>query len=462
MRAGMLGKALWVLVLGGWVALSPAALASAPRMVTAREAIGLATQNDSGLRLARLSLTVAELRLEAARSALYVPSLSLSVSSPEMSSSGLQSRLGAGLGASLALPWGQGSLTANVGLSYDLTTWTLDTPTWQVSLSGLVDPSRPGGSLSSLESYESAADSTQQALAEAEVKLIISTLETYQSLLSQATQASQSQASMERLAASLTQTEDLANDGYKGEQDLNEARILLLDAQVQAEKTAGDYASALAAFSREILGVSEDCQLAAMDLSMSGLLEAGHALLDSEIPAAAVEDSVAVQTARASLDDAETTLAEARGSVLPSISLSGKADASEWRIGVGLSFDLFTPSRSADIAIAEANIAIAEEKLAAARQSAKNQILDLRSSLLSAVRGAESLTLESEKWALQEKLMSVQHDGGSVSDSDWAAFLAQRDSFTVDAGARASSLLVAYLTYRSALGMELDWEEWVQ
>ncbi len=462
MRSVKLRDAIWVLVLGGVLALSFGVLATETRTITAAGAIELATQNASDLRLARLSLTTAELRLHAARSALFLPNLSLSVSSPELSSNGLKSALSAGLGASLTLPWGQGNVTANVGLSYDLATSTLATPTWQVSLSDLVDLLSPGGSVSSLDSYEEAVRSAEQSLADTGVKLVISVLETYQSLLSKATQANQSAASVERLAASLAQVKALAKDGYKGEQDLNEAEILLLDAQVQAEKSAADYASALETFCRETLGVAEDCQLAPLDLSMADLLQAGRALLEAEIPEAAVEDSDAVVSTRKALAEAEDALDEARGSLLPSISLSGRLDASEWTIGVGLSFDLFSPSRSADVALAEASIAVAEERLAAARQSTRNQILNLKASLLSAVRNGESLELESEKWALQEKLMTVRHDAGSLSDSDWTAFLDEKDSFAVDAAARASSLLVAYLTYRNALGIELDWEEWVQ
>jgi outer membrane protein TolC len=457
-----LRKVVWVLLLGGAVALSPGVLAADVRTITAAEAIELATENASALRLAQLDLTMAELRLEAARSALYLPSLSLSISPPELSSSGVETKLGASLGASLSLPWGQGSISANVGLSYDFAASALATPTWQVSLSDLFDLLSPGGSVSSLEPYEEAVDSAAQSLADAKVSLVISTLQTYQSLLSRATQASQNEQSEKRLEASLVQVEALAKDGYKGEQDLIEAKMLLLDAQVQAEKTAAEYAAARETFCRETLGVSEDVELAALDLSMTDLLQAGRALLEAEIPETAIEDADAVVSARQSLEDAATSLTEAKGRMLPSISLSGKLDASEWKVGVGLSFDLFSPSRSADVKIAEANIAVAEERLSSALQSAQNQILDLKSSLLSAVRNGESLELEAEKWILQEKLMTVRHDAGSLSDSDWAEFLDEKDSFAVDAAGRASSLLVAYLTYRNALGVELDWEEWVE
>jgi hypothetical protein len=69
--------------------------------------------------------------------------------------------------------------------------------------------------------------------------------------------------------------------------------------------------------------------------------------------------------------------------------------------------------------------------------------------------------LETEKWQLAEQVMTARHDAGTLSDSDWATFLEEKDGFTLDAAGRAASLLAAYLSYRSALGMEIQWEEWL-
>ncbi len=458
MRTHMTG----VLVLAGLLAASVGVVAAEARTITAAEAIELAVENDSGLRLSKLNLTIAELRLEAAQTALVLPSVSLSVSPPELTSSGLGSHLTASVGASLPLPWGQGSLTADIGLDYDIAAASLATPTWQISLSDLFDLMNPGGGLSSLESSERAAASAERALGEAERGLVLSTLETYQGLLSQAKQAEQGAQSVDRLEAELTQVQSLAADGYKGDQDLSEARLLLLDAQVQAEKSAASYATALEAFSRETLGLSETCSLEPLSLSMTDLLPTAKGLLLAEVSENAVENAESVRSARQDVDDAEGNLSEARGGALPSLTLSGRLDATEWKIGVGLSFDLFSASRSTDVRIAEANVALAQERLDSARESTRNRILSLKAALLSAVRNGESLALETEKWQLKEELTAVRHDVGSLSDSDWAAFLEEKDSFAVDAVGRATSLLIAYLTYRNVLGLALDWEEWLR
>ena len=57
--------------------------------------------------------------------------------------------------------------------------------------------------------------------------------------------------------------------------------------------------------------------------------------------------------------------------------------------------------------------------------------------------------------------MTAKRTAGSISDTDWAQFLEEKGAFEIDAAGRATSLLVAHLTYRNALGMELNWEDWL-
>jgi outer membrane protein TolC len=454
-------KAIWILALVGLLAGSVGSSGSEQRTITAPEAIQLAIQNDSGLRLANLNLTLARLRLEAAQNAAFLPSIGLSINPPGLTGAGLGQDAAAALSASLPLPWGQGSLQASLGLDYDLSTSAFTTPTWQVVVSDVLNLASPTEGQSSVESSERAVESAERSLAETEKSLVLSTVQSYQGLLSKAQQASQNRESVDRLEEELAQVQDLARQGYKGVQDINEAKLLLVEAQVQAEKSAATYASDLETFCRETLGIPADCTLAPLGLSLAAVLAEAHVLLTADIPEGIISSTSTVISAKQDVVDAEAALQETRGGLLPSLSISAKVAATEWKVGVGLSFNLFSPSRSANIRIAEANLAVAEGRLESARISARNQILNQRTSLLSAVRSAESLDLETEKWQLTEEVTTARRDAGTLSDSDWAAFLDQKDSFAVDAAGRATSLLVAYLTYRGAMGMELDWEEWL-
>jgi len=455
------GKMTWILALTGLLAASIGTSGAELRTITAPEAIRLAIQNDSGLRLANLNLTLARLRLEAARNAAFLPSISLSIVPPELTGSGLSQDIGAALAASLPLPWGQGSLKASVGLSYSTATSEFAIPTWQLSLSDLLDLANPADSLSSIHASERAVATAERSLDETEKELIVLTLQAYRDLLAKAKQAEQRQQSVARLHAELGQVQQLAAQGYKGVQDVNEAKLLSLDAQVQAENSAATYASDLEAFCRETLGISESCELAPLDLSLSAILTAAHELLLVEVPDSAVTGAAAVISAQQGVGDAEAVLREARGDILPTLSVDAKVNASEWKVGVGVSLNLFAPSRSVDIRIADASLALAKERLDSAQETTRNQILDLRASLLTSIRSGESLTLETEKWQLEGQVMTARHDAGTLSDSDWATFLEEKDGFTLDAAGRAASLLAAYLNYRSALGMEIQWEEWL-
>lgn len=454
-------KMIWILALAGLLAASIGTSGEELRTITAPEAIRLAIQNDSGLRLANLSLTLARLRLEAARNAALLPSISLSISPPELTGSGLSQAIGAALAAALPLPWGQGSLKASVGLSYSTATSEFATPTWQLSLSDLLDLASPADSLSSIHVNERAVAGAERSLDETEKELIVLTLQAYRDLLAKAKQAEQHRQSVARLQVGLDQVQQLAAQGYKGVQDVNEAKLLSLDAQVQAENSAATYASDLEAFCRETLGISESCKLAPLDLSLNAILTAAHELLLVEIPDSAVTGAAAVISAQQGVDDAEAVLREARADILPTLSVDAKVNASEWKVGVGVSLNLFAPSRSVDIRIADASLALAKERLDSAQGTARNQILDLRASLLASIRSGESLTLETEKWQLEGQVMTARHDAGTLSDSEWATFLEEKDGFTLDAAGRAASLLAAYLNYRSALGMEIHWEEWL-
>jgi len=435
--------------------------ATASHAVTPSEAIERAIENDSQLRQAELSLALAVLELESVQASRFLPSLGVTVDLPSLTEAGLADEVTASLTASLPLAWGDGTLTAGLGFSYNIATSALTAPIWQVSLSDVLDLANLDTAAMRIRtlrwSVEEAERSHQSALAD----LVIGTLKTYSTLLSEAKQAAWDGEAVARLTLELDHIRDLAAQGYRGDQDVNEARLLLLDAQVAAERSASAYATDLEAFCRVVLKTEEPCELSPIDLPVDDLLAVANTLRGSEILDSAVARASAVIAAAQGVTTAEEALHKARADLLPSVSIQAALDPDEWSLGVGVSLDLFEPNRSANIKIAGKNLELAREKLNSAREAVRNEILDLRASLLSAIRDAESLDLEREKWRLEEQVMSAKRAAGSLSDTDWTGFLEEKGAFEVDAAGRATALLVANLTYRNALGLELNWEEWL-
>jgi len=184
---------------------------------------------------------------------------------------------------------------------------------------------------------------------------------------------------------------------------------------------------------------------------------ASQALID-----AAVEASTAVRSALQSVEDAREDLASVLREMLPNLSIEAGYTNGAWALGGSIEFDFFSPDRGDRIEIARANLALAEEKLAGARTQQRNALLHQQASLVESLRDLDRLALEEEKWALEEQVMTVKHEVGSIGDADWEEYVESRDAFVLEAGQREASLLLAYLNYRDALGLELDWEEWLQ
>jgi len=460
LRVGHRVTPIVMLVVLAFAALGVASAGEA-REIAPAGAVALAIENDSGLRQARLGLSLAVLALRAAEYSTCFPTVGLAVELPQLTAAGLGSDIGGSLFASLPLPLGDGTLMGGVGFRYDTETSALAAPTWQVSLADVFNFARPDGTAQALEVRRRAVDSAERSYQAAANALVVSTLRAYGNLLAEVRQADRDRQGVDRLTAGLKKIEELAAQGYKGDQDVNEARLLLLEAQVRAEENADAYASDLEAFCRETLGIDEPCRLSSLDLTTTDLVAAARGLLEAEIPAGAISGTSAVIAAEHGAADAEDALREARADVLPSLSIEAKIDPEEWSLGIAVSLDLLAPDRKTNVDIAETELELAKEKLDSARRAARNEILNLKSALLSAVRTAESLTLETDKWRLEEQVLTAKRDAGSLSDSDWAEFLEEKDAFEIDAAGRSTSLLVAYLTYRNALGMELNWEEWL-
>jgi outer membrane protein TolC len=133
-----------------------------------------------------------------------------------------------------------------------------------------------------------------------------------------------------------------------------------------------------------------------------------------------------------------------------------------FQLGWTLRFDLFSPGREKEIAIAEKELTLAQLSLQTARQNARRQLYDLRAALNTALQSLERLPLEEEKWALQEELYRTKYEVGTLSESDWQEFQRQKEAFAIEADQRSLSLLVAYLNFRSGAGLSLEWEEWLK
>ncbi len=432
--------------------------------ISVGQAIERAIENDVDLRQRALDLEIARLELEAAEAMAYVPSIGFSIELPEWTSVGWATDLTGNLSANLPLPWMTGrGLTTSLGLGVDLSDgFELSQVVWEIAFSETLNLGNLDAGTAGLDVLRSAVESAERALDESVGDLVRSVLTAYADLLGLRLQSEIDSTNAETVAADRIQVERNTAEGYASENDLLEAEIRLLEAEIQAERSLQVYETALESFSRETLGIEGVFKPIEIALDLDALLVAAASLtVIEEIPPAVIYGQTSVQSALDRVVAAEEALTEARADALPQLSLDASVGADQWRIGFGLSFDLFAPDRSVDVEIAETELELAHQEYEAAWMEAENTVIRLRQELHAAIDDIELLRLEIEKWTLEEPSMAARYEAGLISAETWDAFGEELEAFRVDAIAREMALLDAYLTYREALGLELDWEGWL-
>jgi len=431
---------------------------------TIAEAVDRALSQHSELRQASLSLRLAELELDVSLASYSLPALSFQLRLPSLTLAGLSGELAGSLGGSVSLPLGSSAqLSSSLGLAWDVDggSWAMNG--WSLKYSQRIDFSQSSSALSEIERKKDAVADSEADLTDARAAVILETIETYCQLLSDGDAVVQAEQKLEQANDELASVGALVEEGIKGATALNQARLDALEAEIRLDRLRTAYEEDFDTFAREILGTTEPIELFPFELPADALREAVEALVGDEgLIDAAVDASPAVRSAQGAVEDARDDLTSALRDVLPDLSIEAGYTNGTWALGGSIEFDFFSPERGHKIEIARTNLALAEEKLAGAKTQQRNALLNQRASLVESLRDLDRLALEEEKWSLEEEVMTVKYEVGSIGDADWDLYVESRDAFVLEANQREASLLLAYFNYRNAVGLELDWEEWLQ
>jgi len=334
---------------------------------------------------------------------------------------------------------------------------------WSLSGAFTLDLADPTAASSTLKSKQEAVEEACNSLEETKNAKVLEVISTYLELLSLKAQVDQAQATLEEAKKQLEKVQDSVAGGLAGELELAEARLAVLDAQITLEERTTAFEGQKASFLASLGLEEEEIELAGLDLPREELLSAAEELLSQEeLAVVAVDLSAEVRAAQTLVEDAEEALRRARAAWLPTFTLEAGLTEEGFQLGWEISFNLFSPERKTKVEIAQTELELAQVKLKQARRTAAQNIRNLKENLQAALRDLKRLPLEEEKWALEEKVMRAKHQAGAISDEDWEEFLEEKEAFLLEAGQRLGNLLVAYLEYRGALGLSLDWEGWLR
>lgn len=428
------------------------------------EAISIALEQHPDVHQAELDLKLAELELEAAQATMLLPSIDLQIKPPDLTLQGFSGNVQGTLGADITFPWGTNSqLSADLGIAWNSEMSGLDLLNWGIVYSQKLDLARPDGSSQELKVKQEAVEDAQFKLEETRNAVILEAVETYAKLLDEKALLAQAETELEQAKTHLEQVREMVEEGLKGETSLMEARLDVLDAQIELDERRSTYTTDKENFGRVALGINEEFELIPIQLSLEGLKAAVMELLVQDgLVTTAVSEAQEVQAAQRRVTDVQEDLQAASRAVLPEILIEAGLDSQGLRAGWKIAFDIFAPARSTEIEIAQTNLELATEKLKITKEQVRNRILSDQSALRGAIDKLERLTLEEEKWTLEEKVKQAKYEAGVLSEEDWEEFLAEKQAFELSKDERISSLLLAYLSYRDTLGLGLNWEEWLK
>ena len=428
------------------------------------EAVSLALEYHPDVKQGELSLLLAELELEAAWARSTVPSIGLQVNPPDLSTEGFSEDIEGTFGVGVSLPWGtQTNLSADLRLGWNRTTGEWGNHGWGIAYSQRLDLAQLDAGSEELAAKQQAVTDAQSALERALNTIVLDTIEAYSDLLSAKALLVQVQSDLKQAEADLARMQEQVEAGIKGEASLLEAELAVLDAQITLEQVETTYATDKETFGRVTLGIREEFEPVAFALPLSLLTQAAaEMVIGEEIPQAAIVGAPEVQAAQQRVADARDALRAAHAEALPELSIQAGIDEAGWKVSWGVSFDLFEPDRFLEIDIAEANLDLAEVQLESAQERVRNSVLNRQTTLRKSLEDLERLPLEEEKWTLEEQVMQAKREAGAISEQVWEEFLEKKQTFDLTKDERITSLLLAYLAFRDGLGLELEWEEWLQ
>jgi len=432
--------------------------------LTLSDAIALGLEHNPSIREAEIELELAQLEWEASVSSFLLPTVGFDLSLPDLTTAGWSGGLAGDLSGGLSVPIGSsGQLSGRLGVEWDVSTNTWAAGDWSLSYSQRIDLSKSGNARDEIDALREAIDSAEAALEEARANVVADVALAFVRLLSEEASLERAVTDLDDAGAALAKAQADFDAGVVSESTTISARISCLDAEIAVADREASLAESRESFFAVELGLTDEPELVAPVLDIDRMKEEAGALLCDEAAAErAVASADGVENAEEALADAEDSLQRKRLAIDPGISIQAGLSANGFSVSWGVSLTLFSPGWSEAIAMAELEVELAEERLRTAVRQSEATIRGLTSELADALREFERLPLEEERWALEEQVMSSKLAAGSIGDDDWREFAAELESFRLDASERAVSLLAALLEYRSALGLALEWEKWVQ
>jgi len=431
--------------------------------LTLNQAISVALEQHWDVRKAALDLQRAGLELEAAWTRSTIPSITLQVTPPSLSMGGFTDEIQGAFGIGLSLPWGTSSeLSAGLDVVWDSKTGEWQVPAWGIVFSHKLDFARLDAGSEELQAKKQAVLDARSSLEESHNAIVLDTIAAYSDLLSTEALLGQAQKDLRQAQVALSQVEQQVEAGLKGEAALLEAKLDVLGARIELEEYRSTYEADKEAFRRVVVGIDQEFELVPFELLLEELKEAAIELLaQGNIEKAALE-APQVQAAQEKVADAKEAVRVARADALPKLSVEAGVDEQGWRVGWNVAFDLFSPDRFLGVEIALVDLELAEVQLEASKEQVENSILNQQAALRKALEDLERLPLEEEKWALEETVKRGKFEAGLLSTEEWDDFQEEKNRFYQTAGESEVSLLLSYLAYRDALGLDLNWEKWVK
>jgi len=454
---------VWM-ALAALLALGPVCPAAASHdgpVVTLRDTLELALAAHPDVAQAHHDLRKAELELAAARAKVSLPSVQLGLSPFTLAQGAdFPGTTQGSVGLSLGLTTGT-SLSFELSPTYRWATEELSF-SWRLSLSQRYDPARPTPSEArALTEAEAKVAAAQQDLEQARESVVLAVLQSYASLLSSQLALDDSTRSLARAQDRLAAVEAEVEAGQAGELQRLEAEIALREAEIAARKRAASHATALEELARTI-GLALPLELVPRENIAPELLERVDELLTWEVPAEVLARSRSVQSASDAVRAAEERLRTLQVAAWPVPSVGLSWTDTGWRVSLNLSVSLFAPDRDVQRQIAQAELDLVQDRLTSAWREAERSLAQTRSTLEDAREALIIQEMEREKLALERRAAEIRREAGLVGPADWEAFLLREERFEFEYEQRLFSLLQAYLRYRRALGLELDWEGMVR
>lgn len=407
--------------------------------------------NHPDVKQAELQLSLAELQLSSAKAKNFLPTLSLGI----LPSAGTVPQ--ANLSAAMSFPFGTsnkltGKFSIQPGPNFGFS--------WGMDFSLALDLANPMAAGEALANLSQALEDAQASLERTKAAVIVNVIKGYFDLLSLKAKADQAAESKAEAEKNLKAMGEKVSSGLAGDLDLLEAKLSLVQAELDYQQSQEAYQAQKARFLRDYLGIMEEVELAPVSLDKDKLSSAAKKLLDSLDIEQAVGAFQEVKAAQRKVEEARKTLDQTRLSWLPTLSLEIGVSPEGFKLGWNVQFDLFSPDYGAKVRAAEVQLALAELNLETVRATVRQRIVEQSSSLLSALQALDRLPLEEEEWNLKEKINRSKYEAGLLSESDWFSFQRSREAFLLEAQQRLVNVLLAYLNLQAALGGPVEWEGW--